>query len=148
MKVAGAPEALTGLRVGTIFAQMMDNEHGDIEVTLQRAKEAEDGGNLTCVVLVNPVQPDERIEHQQAWSNTTDSASETILIGRAVNANRWSGNDIERERIERNTPVLAETQQTCFDDRGCILGHIEHDPAGIVDGKAIETGCTARDRQR
>ena len=76
MEVAAATERLAGLRAGAaILACMMHDEHGDIVLALQGAEIAEQGGDLTGVVLVNAVKSNKGIEHEKARRVAADGVA-------------------------------------------------------------------------
>ncbi|MEJ7604483.1 MAG: hypothetical protein WKG01_41895 [Kofleriaceae bacterium] len=65
-EIAGAAEALAGSTGGSVLACVMDDDDRDIERALKLAEVAEQGGDLTGVVLIDAVQADKRIEDQEA----------------------------------------------------------------------------------
>src|SRR2546425_2905740 len=51
--------------MGSSLAGMVNEQHGHLEAALEMAQVAEHGGHLGRDVLVDAVQADERIEHEQ-----------------------------------------------------------------------------------
>jgi len=96
MQVSGAAEALSGLCAGAaVFARVVDDEHGDIEIALQGAEIAEDGGDLPGVILVDAVEADEGVEDEQSRRRLLHGGGQSLLIASSVDAHGGRGDDVD-----------------------------------------------------
>lgn len=145
MEVAGAAKTLAGLRAA-ILPGVVDDEHGHVEVALQGAEVAEDRGHLSGVVLIDPVQADEGVEHEQPGRRARHGACEAVLIGASIDPDGGGGDHVDGERVEAEAAVVTQPAEACLHDGGSVLGRVEQDEAGIFDDEAAECGRTARDR--
>jgi hypothetical protein len=76
-----AAERQTGLGAGAaVLASMVHDEDGDVVLALQGAEVAEQGGDLAGVVLVDAVEPDEGVEHEEAGCELADGGAEACLV--------------------------------------------------------------------
>lgn len=65
VEIARPAESLA-LRATAVLADVVDEDDGEVVVSLQQAQVAEQAGHVGGAVLVPPVQPDEGIEEQEA----------------------------------------------------------------------------------
>jgi hypothetical protein len=101
VEVPGAAETLAGLPAGAaVLAGVVDDEDGDVEVALERAEIAEEGGDLPSVVLVDAVEADEGIEHEQARMGTPCGPGQAVLIAALVDAQGGLDDDIEGQPVD------------------------------------------------
>jgi hypothetical protein len=97
VEVATAPEREAGLAAGAaVLARVMDDEHGDVELALEGAEVAEQGGDLAGVVLVDAVQAHERVEHEQPGCEAANGSAQARLVASAIEAKDRNGDDVDR----------------------------------------------------
>jgi hypothetical protein len=90
---------------------MMDHDDRDIERSLELAKVAEQGGDLTSIVLVDAVQADKRIEDQEARHVGRDRVAQSELIVRTIEAQRRRGDEMNRQPGELETAMTADAEE-------------------------------------
>ena len=101
VEVTRAAQALAGLRAGgAVLAGVVDDDDGDVAFALQLAEVGEQRGDLAGVVLVDAVQPDERVEQEQSGREAADGLGEAVLVALGVEPQRGGGDDIERQSCE------------------------------------------------
>jgi hypothetical protein len=77
VKVTAAAERQAGLGAGTaVLLCAVHDEDGDVMLALQGAEVAEQGGDLAGVILVDAVETDEGVEHEQAGREPADSGAQ------------------------------------------------------------------------
>jgi hypothetical protein len=146
VKIAGAAEALPSLGArGAILAGVVDDENGDVVLALHLTQKGEEGGDIAGAVFVNAMKSDERVEQEQARSNRTEGASEARAIAVEIEAKRRGGDDLEGEGTDIQLAVAAESQETLLHGLGAILGEVEENGPGIVDGEATEARSRGSD---
>ncbi len=99
VKLRGAAEGLSGAGGGG-FAGMVDENDGGAQGALELAEEVEERGDLGRGVLVDAMETDEGIEDEEPGAQCLDGAAQAVTVGRSVEAERRSGDDVDVERIE------------------------------------------------
>jgi hypothetical protein len=65
VQFTGTTEGLPGAAGMGVFAGMVNQEHGQVELALQLAQEGEQARDLGRIVFIDAMQPNEGIEDQQ-----------------------------------------------------------------------------------
>ena len=147
-EVAGAAEALPGLPDRAVLAGVMDDEDGSVMGALQLAEVAKERGDLSGVVLVDAVQPDEGVEDEEPRRVLLHGVAEAPLVVGAVESEGGSGDEVHVERAEVEAAMTTDAFEARLDDEGGVLGHVEESTSGVADGEGAETGLAARDGER
>src|SRR4051812_18120683 len=127
---------------------MVHDEDCDVVLTLQGAEVAEQSGDLAGVVLVDAVEPDEGVEHEEAGCELANGGAQTRLVASAIEAQDRRGDDVDRRAGQVEGAGAAESREPGLDDRGRVFGHVEEDGARVVDVEDIEAGCAGGDGDR
>ena len=71
MQVTRTPQALSGGHSsGGVLARVMHQDHREIQLPLQQTEVGQQLGHFPGVVFIHAVQPDQRIQQQQAGAAT------------------------------------------------------------------------------
>lgn len=127
---------------------MVHDEDGDVMLALEGAEVAEQGGDLAGVVLVDAVQTDEGVEHEQAWCELADGGTQAGLVAAAIEAQHRRRDDMDRRVGQIERAGTAESGEPRLDDRRRVLGHVEQDGPRMVDVERIQAGCARGDGDR
>jgi hypothetical protein len=94
-------------------------------LALEGTRIAEQGGDLAGVVLVDAVETDEGVEHEQARCKLADGDAQVGLVAATIEAKhrRRDGVDGRAGQIERSG--TAESGEPRLDDRSRVLGHVD-----------------------
>ena len=79
VELGGAAQGLAGPGVRGALAGVVHEEHGGVEVALEVAQVGEHRGDLGRGVLVDAVQADEGIEHEQRRPEARDRLAQPVL---------------------------------------------------------------------
>ena len=92
------------------------------------------------------MQPDEGIEDDQPWFQAGDGLLQAGAIGLEVEAETGSGDDLQVEfgEIDRGGGANA-VEATADDVQGGVLGGVEQDAPGLLDGEAAQAGRAGGD---
>src|SRR4051812_45462320 len=101
---------------------MMHDEDGDVMLALEGTEVAEQGGDLACVVLVDAVETDEGIEHEQARCKLADGDTQAGLVAAAIEAKHRRRDDVDRRAGQIEGAGTAESGEPRLDDRSRVLG--------------------------
>lgn len=146
VEVAAAAQGETGLASrGAILTCMMHDENGDIELPLKRPQVTEQEGDFAGIVLVDAMQADERIEHEQAWRISANGVAKARLIASAIEAEDRDGDDVDGEGLEIEVTGSTEPTKAGLDDGRGVLGHVEEDGARVVDIEGSKAGSGGGD---
>ena len=83
VEFGGAAQGLPGAGVRGALAGVVDEQHGGVEVALEVAQVGEHRRDLGRGVLVDAVQADEGIEHEQRGPQGRDRLAQAVLGPRA-----------------------------------------------------------------
>ena len=101
---------------------MVDDEHGGAAPALQLAQIGEQGRDLAAGVLVDAVQPHERIEDEQTGPQPVDGLGEVAPIDLEVEAQHRRGDDLDVEIGEHRAGGDSDAVEAAADDVQCVLG--------------------------
>lgn len=89
MDVAGTTQSQSGsASTAGILARVMHQHDRQIELALQGAKVGQQPGHFTGMVLVDAMQPDQRIEQQQAGPKPPRRVEQPAAVGFAIKLQR------------------------------------------------------------
>ncbi len=106
---------------------------------------------LRC--LVHPMQPDQRIENEQARLACLDGVAESLPVLRSVQAERRGGDHLDWQRLEADAGRRANSLQAPAHHRQGVFGGKKEYGSGASDNKLAQQGApeatlTARSRAR
>lgn len=128
VKLGRAAECLSGAG-GSGFAGVVDKNDGGTQAALELAQEVEERGDLGRSILVDAMETDERIEHEEPGAQGIDGLAQAIAVGRSVEAEHGDGDDVDIERIERDAGSRGDTGEALADHGERVLGsEEEHGP--------------------
>lgn len=125
---------------------MMHEQHRTPMRALKLAQIREQWCDLVGGVLVDAVQSDERIEHQQPRSQSCDGLAQRVAVGLVVEAQARRRDHVQREGIELDARGRADAHQPLAHDMQRILGRIQQHRARLGDGKATQRRLARSDR--
>lgn len=123
----------------------MDEHDRDAMPPLQAAQVVEQWCDLGGDVLVDPVQPDEGVEHQQHRAQRADRLLESPLVELDVEAQDGRDDHVDVQRVERGPYGGRDPGEPLSHDGRRVLGGEEQDPAAAGRGKPSEAGRARRD---
>jgi hypothetical protein len=112
--------------------------HGDGITPLQFAQEGEQWGDLAVDILVDAMQTDEGIEHEQPWLEPADGRVETRAISIEVEAQAGRGDQLDVEIGQRNAGDGTDALEAGTNDVHGIFSRIEQNAAGMRDHEAAQ----------
>lgn len=130
VEFARTAQGLAGPGGVGILAGMVHDEHGELELTLELTQEAQERGDLGGFVLVDAMETDQGIEHEQAGTTLRDGPFQTPAVGGQVQAQARGGDDIDREGGEVDAGGGTDAEQALADDGVGVLGGKEEHRAG------------------
>lgn len=139
VQIAAAAEGLTEVNADAL-AHVVDEHDGDAKLALEPTQEAEQGRDIRAAVLIDAVEPDERIEDEQPRTVGVDHVGEALLIVSEVEAQGRGGDDMQVERGEGQAPVSSDARDALTDGGQGVLGEIDDGPPGLADREAAEGG--------
>ena len=125
---------------------MVHDEHGDAVAALQLAQPGEEGRDLAAGVLVDAVQPHERIEDEQTGPQPVDGLGEVAPIDLEVEAQRRRDDDLDIEIGEPRAGGGGDAVEATADDVQGVLGGVEQDASGLKHVEAAQAGRAGGDR--
>jgi len=145
VELGASPERLAGAQVGCAFFRVMDEDDGERVAALKLAEKGEQRGDLGGEVLVDAMEPDERIEDEQAGAEHLDGADEPLPIELGVDPERRLGDDVEIEAVEIGAGGLTDSFEAPSEDVVGVFGGEDENGPDPVDGEAAERGSTGGD---
>ena len=146
MELGGAAQGLAGADASSALPGVVHDEHGDAVPTLQLAQIGEQRRDLAAGVLVDAVQPHERIEDEQTGPQLVDGLGEVAPIGLEVEAQRRRGDDLDIEIGEHRAGGDSDAVEAAADDVQRILGGVKQDASGLGHDEAAQAGRAGGDR--
>ena len=117
VELGGAAQGLAGADASSALPGVVHDEHGDAVPTLQLAQIGEQGRDLAAGVLVDAVQPHERIEDEQTGPQSVDGVGEAGAIGIEIEAEgalgviSERGDQLRRHQLDGAGLLQAMQQQ-------------------------------------
>jgi hypothetical protein len=146
-EVARSAEALSGASAA-VFAGVVDEKDGDAEAALEGAEVGEESGHVGGVVFVQAMEPDERIEHEEARFVLLDGSGETVELGREIEPHVAEIEEVEVDAAEVEPTALGEPGDARTRAGEGILGEVDEDGSGPRHGEAAEGRRAGGDGER
>jgi len=127
---------------------VVDKDDGDGVAPLQFAQEGEQRCHIAAGILIDAMQPHERIEDQQPWFQPGDGFLQSCPVGLEIEAQTGSGDHLDVEFGETDAGGDADTLKATADDVQGIFGGIEQDAAGVADREAAQARDAGGDGDR
>lgn len=144
VELGGAAKCLSGA-CGGGFAGMVDENDSGAQAALELAEEVEEWGDLGRGILVDAMETDERIEHEEPGAQGIDGLAQAVAVGRSVEAEHRDGDDMDVERIERDAGSRGDTGEALADHGERVLGREEEHGPGDVRRKLAQARCAGGD---
>jgi hypothetical protein len=138
VQFTGTTEGLPGAAGMGVFAGMVNQEHGQVELALQLAQEGEQARDLGRIVFINAMEPNEGIEDQQDRLEGLDRVGQALAIGGGVQAQCGGGDDFHGQRFEADLRRLADPLQPLAHHRQGVFGREEQNLSGALNGKTAQ----------
>jgi hypothetical protein len=119
---------------------VVDDRDGQVVGALEFAQVAEDRGDLTGLVFVDAMEPDEVVEQEQARGLAPHGLGQAALVPGQIEPHAGRGDDEQGERREGQAAVATEAGEARLDDGRGILGHVDGALPGSVTGKVSRHG--------
>jgi len=145
VEFAGTAQGLaraTGVRV---FAGVMNQQDGQLELALEFAQIREQPGDLAGVVFIHPVQSDQRVQDQQDRPELLDGVGEPRSIGGSVKPERRGGDDFHRQGGKGHLRGRRDAFNPLTHDRQRVFGWEEQDWSAAPDWKLPQAGGAGSD---
>ena len=123
----------------------VDKDDGDGVAALQFAQEGEQWCHIAAGILIDAMQPHERIEDQQPRFQPGDGFLQPCPVGLESEAQTEGGDHLHVEFGENDAGGGADTFETAADDVQGVFGGIEQDAAGTADREAAQAGDAGGD---
>ena len=105
-------------------ARQHENDSG-AQAALELAEEVEERGVFGGGVLVDAMEADEGIEHEEPGAQGIDGAAQAVTVGRAVEAKHRDGDAMDIEGIERDAGSRRDAGEALADHGERVLGREE-----------------------
>ena len=128
---------LAGARGGTL-AGVVHEHDGGVELSLQVAQEAEDGGDLGDGVLVDAMQAHQGVEDEQARGEALDGVVQALAVTVMVEAQCGDVDDGDVEVMEGSGGGLGDAFETAAHEMAGILCGVHQDRAGLCGGEVTQ----------
>ena len=125
---------------------MVDDEHGDGMASLQLAQVGEQRGDLAAGILVDAVQPHERIEDEQARLQLGDGLGEAPAVEIDIEPHGGCGDHLDIEIGKLEACGGADALEPPTHDIERVLGGIEQDAAWVWHREAAQARRAGGDR--
>ena len=133
-------QGLTGADGTGALSGVVDDGHGDGVTPLQLAQEGEQRGDLAADILIDAMQPHERIEDQQAWLEPAHGLVETRAVSIEVEAQAGRGDHLDVEFGQRDAGGGTDALEAAPNDVQGVFGRIEQNATGAADREAAQAG--------
>ena len=107
VQIGAAAQRQTGI-LPCALGHVVDEDDGDIMLTIELAQEAEQPGDVGGTVFVQAVEPHERIEQQQLGLQGGEGVVQGVSVLLQVEAQAGGGDDVEIESNQRQVSVLTQ----------------------------------------
>jgi hypothetical protein len=145
MQLAAATQRLSCTRVPTL-ASVMHEQHRTPVRALKLAQIREQRCDLVGRVLVDAVQPDERIEHQEPRPQSSDGLAQRVTVGLVIEAQARRRDHVQRERIELDARGRTDAHESLSHDVQRVLGCVQQHRARLGDREATQRRAAGSDR--
>ena len=112
------------------------------------AQKGEQGSDLGGGILIDAVQADEGVEHQEAWADGGDGVFEAVAIGGPIEAQGSSGDDLEVEAAQAHASGAADAVEASADDVEGVLGGVEQHGSWVGHREAAQAPGAGGDGDR
>ena len=145
MKITRPAKGLSRARSATLAGVVNENDRG-FETSLHFAKETQNWRNDADRVLVSSMEPNHRVEHEQARPHALDSLAKAFAILGIVESHHWRFDKLDVEGVEVNACGCGDVFKAPPHQVVSIFGDVHQDRAALGDGKATKARDAGRDR--
>jgi len=125
---------------------MMHEENSETVASLQFSQIGQERRDLAAGILIDPVQPHERIQDQQTGPEIGDGLLETSAVSGKIEPQRRRGDDVNVEVTQADPGGGADTLQATAHDVQGVLGGVEQDASWLWNGEAAQARRARGDR--
>jgi hypothetical protein len=118
----------------------VDEGEREVVTPVELTEEAEEAGDVGGAVLVESVEADEGVEHEELGPERREGPVQSAPVGLEVETEAGCGDDVKVEAVERESSVCAELSDAVAELVGRVLGEIDEGGARGVDLEATEAG--------
>ena len=140
MELGGTAQRLAGADATPALPGVMDDEHGSAMPALQLAQEGQQRGDLAAGILVDAVQPHERVEDQQARLQSCDGLGEVAAVGIEIETQDRRRDHLDIEVGERHSGSTGDAFEAAAHDVECVLGGEQQHPTGARHREPAQAG--------
>ena len=146
MELGRTAQRLACAQTAAALFGMMHEQDSETVTALQFSKIGEERRDLAAGVLVDPVQTNEGIEHQQPGSEIGDRFLKASAVGRQIEPQRRRGDDVNIEVTKADAGGGADALQAAAHDVQGVLGGVEQDTSGLRHGEPSQARGSGGDR--
>ncbi len=148
VQFAGTAQGLAGAAGVGVFAGVMNQQDGQLELALQFPQVREQRGDLGGVVFIDPMQPDQRIQDQQDGPLLLDGVGKALAIGGGIQPERGRGNDLHRQGGKRDLRGSGNAFQALAHHGQRVFGRKEQHRAAAPHRELPQAGGAGSDADR
>ncbi len=134
MNLGGAAQRLSSAPMA-VLAGVVDQQHGASEADLEFAQRSEQGGDLAGLVLVDRVQPDQRVEGEQPGPDAFDGFGQPDPVGGDIEAQPGGVDDLDVEAVEGAAGGAGDAGESFAENVPGVLGGEQQRGSGGGDGE-------------
>ena len=116
-----------------VFAGVMDQDHGQLELTLQFPEVRQQRGDLRRVVFIDAMESDQRIQDEQDGPQILDGVGKALAIGGGIQPDGGRGDDIDSQGLKTHLSGAGDALQSLAHDSQGVLGGKEQHFSGAAD---------------
>jgi hypothetical protein len=145
VEFTGTPQGLTRATGVGVFAGVVNQQDGQVKLTLEFPEVRKQRSDLSGIVFIDSVEPDQRIEDQQDRLESLHGMSEALAVRRCVQSERGCSYYFDRERFKSDLSGASDAFQSLAHDRQGVFGWKEQHLAGASHGKLPQAGRAGSD---
>gem|GEM_PF-1573726 len=144
VQISRAAEGLSGILSGT-FGHMVHKDDGQFVSSVEVPQEAEEFGDVGGAVFVEAVEPDQWVEQEHFGCEGNEGLVEGVTVALEVEAQAGGSDDLEVQTSQREPSMAADLLDAIAHVVQRILGEVDDDGPGSIDGEVLEAGGAGGD---
>ena len=145
VEFAGSAQGLSGPAAVGVFAGVMNQKDGQLELALEFPKVRKQARDLGGVVFIDPMKTDQRIEDQEDGTKIFHGVGEALAISWCIQAERVRGDDFYGQGLEGYARSLGDPCQSLANHSHRILGGKEQHAACPPNRELTQAGSARSD---
>jgi len=145
VEFAGTAQGLARAAGVGVFAGVMNQEDGQLELTLEFPQVRQQSGDLAGVVFIHSVQSDQRVQDQQNGPELLDGVGQARAVGGCVQSERRGRNHFHRQRSKRHLRGGRDSFQPLTHHGQRVFGRKEQHRSTAPHGELPQAGGAGSD---